>query len=97
MDCKYAYLKRGIPYLLCQMEPEPTGYDKTSLFHAVCPHQAHCPKENCHKNTPGWERCAKLARKPQEAAQQPFAGAVQTEPEAEKPRQRSRKRANSAE
>ena len=92
MDCKHSYLKPKIPYLLCRLEPEPSGYNKSELFHAVCGHQAHCPKENCHKNTPGWVNCIKLREKPQEAPQERFDEAVQEPEEAPKaPRKRTRK------
>lgn len=60
MECKFAYMKQHIDYVLCKKEPEPTRYDREKLFHAVCAHQVHCPKENCHKLSAGWERCAKL-------------------------------------
>ena len=92
MDCKNSYLKQKIPYLLCKLEPEPTGYNKKELFHAVCAHQAHCPKENCHKNTPGWVNCIKLREKPQEAVQERFDEAVQEPQEEQKvARRRTRK------
>lgn len=72
MDCKHAYLKEKIPYLLCDKEAEPSGYDPKELFHAVCIHQSHCPKENCHKLTPSWPSCIKLReirhQTPQESA-----------------------------
>ena len=72
MDCKHAYLKDKIPYLLCDMENIPSGYDRRELFHAVCLHQAECPQHNCHKLTPAWPSCLKLreipTEKPQESA-----------------------------
>lgn len=72
MDCKHAYMQKKIPYVLCDKEAIPSGYDRKELFHAVCIHQAHCPTQNCHKLTPEWTSCIKLreirAEKPQESA-----------------------------
>lgn len=89
MECKYAYLERNIEYVLCKKEPKPDRYDRTALFHAVCAHQVHCPKLNCHKLNSTWVNCAKLAEKPQEAAGEPFAEEVSVQEEA--PKKRSRK------
>ena len=97
MDCKFAYLKPKIPYLLCRKEAEPDGFNKTELFHAVCPHQAHCPKENCHKNTAGWVNCLKLVQRAQEAAQQPPVEEAQQPEETPKAPQKSRRKPKSEE
>ena len=92
MECQYAYLKENIDYVLCKREPEPTRYDKTELFHAVCPHQEHCPRENCHKLTAGWLTCAKRPQTTQNAPQATFAkSATVSAPAAKKPT-RSRKK-----
>lgn len=88
MECKFAYLKHDIDYVLCKKEPVPARADKTALFHAVCGHQAHCPKENCHKLTASWPSCVKLADKPQNDAGEPFAEEVPVQEEAPKKRSR---------
>ena len=93
MECKNAYTQPKIPYVLCRKEKTPTGFDRTELFHAVCIHQVHCPKQNCHKLTPEWKDCFKLAEKPQEAAQAAPEKAASVEPEAQKAPQRGRKQA----
>lgn len=76
MECRHAYLKANIDYVLCDKEPVPNGIDRTALFHAVCAHQAECPKQHCHRLTASWVRCVKLADKPQDATRATFATAV---------------------
>lgn len=89
MECKYAYLKHDIEYVLCKKEPTPDRADRNALFHAVCGHQVHCPKQNCHKLTASWRNCVKLAGEPQEATGAPFAVEVPTQEAA--PQKRSRR------
>ena len=89
MECKFAYMKHDIEYVLCKKEPEPTRADRNALFHAVCGHQVHCPKQNCHKLTASWMNCVKLTEKPQEAAGEPFNEGIPVQDEA--PKKRSRK------
>lgn len=73
MECPHAYMKQHIDYVLCNKEPEPTRYDREKLFHAVCAHQVECPKQNCHKLSAGWERCAKLAEAQKTAYEEVFS------------------------
>ena len=88
MECSFAYLKHDIEYVLCKKEPEPCRTDRNALFHAVCGHQAHCPKKNCHKLTASWLNCVKLAEKPQNDAGERFDEEVSTQDEAHKKRSR---------
>lgn len=90
MDCKFAYTKGDIPYILCKKEKEPTGFNKTELFHAVCIHQAHCPRLNCHKLTPEWINCMKLTERAPESAQ--AAIGPETSEDTAKPKTPSRSR-----
>ena len=89
MECQHAYLDRDIDYVLCDKEPKPNRFDRTALFHAVCAHQAHCPKQNCHKLTASWLNCVKLSMKPQDGAGEHFDEALHM-PE-ETPKKRSRR------
>ena len=89
MECKHAYLDRNIDYVLCDKEPKPNPFDRKELFHAICAHQAHCPKQHCHKLTASWLNCVKLTEKPQNDAGASFAEAVPVQEEA--PKRRSRK------
>lgn len=84
MECIHAYLERNINYVLCDKEPKPRRTDRNALFHAVCPHQAHCPKENCHKLTASWRDCVKLAEANQRAYDAVFDEAVPAQEEAPK-------------
>lgn len=92
MECKYAYLKSNIPYVLCKKELEPSGMDRKELFHAVCSHQAHCPKINCHKLTAEWVNCVKLAERNQRALEEAVGADVSTEAPAPKTRSKSRRK-----
>lgn len=61
MECRHAYKDREIEYILCDKEPKPYKNDRKAVFHAMCSHQAHCPKANCLKLTASWLECVKLA------------------------------------
>ena len=97
MQCKFAYLKRDIDYILCCKEPEPTRYDREKLFHAVCAHQVECLKENCQKLSASWERCAKLREAPKTAYEEVFPDTVQEPDEELKPAKKSRRKAQTEE
>lgn len=89
MECRYAYRKEHIEYVLCGKEPEPNRFDREKLFHAVCAHQVDCPKRNCLQLSPGWERCAKLQEPKPEATEEDTA----SEPPKEAPEKARRKTA----
>jgi hypothetical protein len=97
MECRYAYMKQHIDYVLCKKEPEPTRYDREKLFHAVCAHQVHCPRENCHKLSSGWEKCTKLREAPKTAYEDIFPDMIQDPDEAFKPTRKSRRKAKTEE
>ena len=88
MDCKNAYLMQNIPYVLCRIENQPDGKDRRELFHAMCIHQEECPRQNCHKLTPGWVSCVKLARTPQDGARVAFGAETTTRTAVRKSAQR---------
>ena len=90
MLCKHAYQRADFPYLLCELEGEPMRQSLKDLAHAVCLHQAHCPKANCFKMTPGYESCRKLAEKPQESAEETNA----TEATNDTPKKKTRRKAS---
>lgn len=71
MECKFAYMKQHIDYVLCKKEPEPGRHDREKLFHAICGHQVDCPKENCHKLTANWRNCTKLVEREPEPVEGP--------------------------
>lgn len=89
MECSHAYLEKNIDYLLCDLEPKPNRLNRKDLFHAVCPHQAHCPKANCHKLTASWVKCVKLAEANQTAYDEVLDEVMPVQEDA--PKKRTRK------
>lgn len=83
MECKFAYMKPHIDYVLCKKEPEPNRHDRERLFHSMCGHQVNCPKENCHKLSAGWQNCVKLREAPRSAPDEVSASEVQKTPDEE--------------
>lgn len=92
MECPHAYMKQDIEYVLCKKEPAPARQDRTAVFHSMCAHQVDCPKKKCHKLSAGWERCAKLAERNQEAYNAVLAEMEQTPVEEPKKPTRSRRK-----
>lgn len=88
MECSHAYITKNIDYVLCDFEPTPSRLNRTAIFHSMCGHQAHCPKENCHKLTAGWRQCTKLNATPQNAAGAKIGGAIPTQGKTAKKRTR---------
>lgn len=97
MECTHAYLEKNIDYVLCNKEPKPNRLDRTALFHAVCPHQVHCPKQNCHKLTGNWVNCTKLSEGAQNATEEAKEEAVSVDGKAPKKRTRKATAAKSEE
>ena len=62
MDCKFAYAKNGIDYVLCKKEKAPNPQDTASVAHAACLHQKWCPHKGCHRLDENWAKCFKLAQ-----------------------------------
>lgn len=92
MECKHAYMKQNIDYVLCDKEKNPNPNNRTELFHACCPHQTHCPAKNCHKLSASWLRCIKLAETHQNAFEAVLDEVVSAPDEAtKKPTRRTRK------
>ena len=71
MECRHAYMKQHIEYVLCDKEPEPSRQNRTAVFHAMCAHQVSCPKQNCHKLTASWQNCMKLVEQKPELTSEP--------------------------
>lgn len=97
MECKFAYLREDVPYVLCKKEPEPSRNDRTALFHAVCGHQAECPKVNCHRLTASWVNCTKLRDKPQNAVGATSAAATAEDEPKAKTAQKGRRKPQKSE
>ena len=97
MDCEFAYMKDKIPYVLCRKEPEPDRFDRKSVFHAACPHQEHCPKQNCHKLTAAWMSCFKLSQKPRDGAGVAFVAPTDEGTATKKTAQKATRKAKSDE
>ena len=88
MECKHAYKDRDIEYILCDKEPKPNKYDRKEVCHAMCAHQAFCPKADCHKLDKSWLNCVKLA----ESNQKSFEEALKEEVSEDTPEQKAPQR-----
>lgn len=60
MDCKNAYIKNGINYILCSREPEPKPGDQRAICHAICGFQRFCPTIRSCTLLPSYVGCMKL-------------------------------------
>lgn len=67
MDCKHAYLMRGIDYVLCDFDPRPNPKNKRDVCHAMCAHQKYCGSIMRCALLPSWIECARLHVVPQNA------------------------------
>lgn len=95
MECKHAFTDREIDYILCDKEPKPNKKDRTAVYHAMCIHQAHCPKANCHKLTASWVKCVKLAEDNQKSFEEALGEDVSEPAEEPKTPQKRRRAAQS--
>ena len=71
MECKNAYRKDGISYILCRCAGEPDAKDQRAVCHALCGFQRFCPNARTCTLLPTWPGCMRLKapERPQEAAE----------------------------
>lgn len=60
MECKNAYTKDGINYILCRRCAEPAAGDIREICHAMCGFQRFCPNMRACTLLPGWPGCTRL-------------------------------------
>lgn len=63
LECKHAYFKEGLNYVLCNKEKEPQKTDLKECAKAMCQHQRYCPQVRACALKPEWRECGKLAEK----------------------------------
>lgn len=56
-ECKHAYRRENMPYILCSKEKTPLN--KADIYHSLCPHQRFCAEKNCAILTETWAGCKK--------------------------------------
>lgn len=65
MECRYAYRKNGVPYILCKCLGEPKSDKMQDTAHCMCGHQRFCAKVQDCSLLPSWVECR--VRKDKEA------------------------------
>jgi len=60
MECKHAYIKENINYVLCDCDGKPEKYDLKNITPIMCNYQRFCPKVNQCALLPTWRECKKL-------------------------------------
>lgn len=61
MDCKHAYFKDDIPYVLCRCEKEPRTNKLRDVSGSMCGYQRFCPNIRACALLPTWPECRKLS------------------------------------
>lgn len=57
MECKYAYKKTGVQYILCKCLGEPQSVKMADTAHYMCGHQRFCQKIQDCSLLPSWTEC----------------------------------------
>lgn len=58
-ECKHAYSRDDVPYILCDREKAPAKGNQKDISHACCPFQRFCGTRNCKVLTAQWTGCLK--------------------------------------
>lgn len=71
MDCKHAYFKDDIQYVLCDCGGKPQSKKLNEVTKHMCQYQRYCPNIRACALLPEWVNCDKLKREemPVEVAQ----------------------------
>lgn len=57
MECKHAYLKSGVNYVLCKCQGEPKSLKMQDVTPCMCGHQRFCPQIQHCTLLPTWQNC----------------------------------------
>ena len=60
MDCKHAYFKDGIQYVLCDCGGTPKTKKLADITQHMCAYQRFCPNIRACALLPEWVNCHKL-------------------------------------
>ena len=60
MDCKHAYFKDGVQYVLCDCGGKPQNSKLAELTKHMCAYQRFCPNIRACALLPEWVNCHKL-------------------------------------
>lgn len=58
MECRYAYVKQGVNYVLCKCQGEPNSAKMQDITRCMCGHQRFCPQIQHCTLLPSWQHCA---------------------------------------
>ena len=60
MECKHAYFKDDIPYVLCDCVGTPRTKKLDEVTKCMCGYQRFCPNIRACTLLPEWRECSKL-------------------------------------
>ena len=93
MECKNAYRKDGINYILCRCAGEPDPRDTHAICHAMCGFQRFCPNIRDCTLLPGWTGCTRLkAQTLPRTAQEAAGSGKEAGAGSDSPKKRTRKK-----
>lgn len=94
MECKNAYRKDGINYILCRCAGDPNPRDMHAVCHAMCGFQRFCPNIRACTLLPTWAGCTRLKPPaPPQTLQEAAGGGMQAETGNDSPKKNSRRKA----
>lgn len=60
MDCKHAYFKDGIEYVLCDFCTTPRTKKLPEVTQSMCTYQRFCPNKRTCALLPEWVNCSRI-------------------------------------
>ena len=60
MECKHAYFKDNVVYVLCDCDGAPKSNNLDEVTKYMCSYQRFCPNKRACALLPEWRQCHKL-------------------------------------
>lgn len=76
MECKYAYTKVGVKYVLCKCHGKVKSNDMKEIAHCMCGHQRFCREIKKCALLPSWIHC-RVKKEAEEAEAAEMAAIVE--------------------
>ena len=76
MECKHAYFKAGINYVLCKCQGEPASESIQDLTRCLCGHQKFCRQIRSCSLLPTWRDCIVKKQHEEEKLEKAMANAM---------------------